>query len=335
MHTGHSLIYDDAPTRATARPISRSSEGKSKLIVIHSRSLPDPVNKKSLKLVIARTSILRSVSCVRVPTCGNSTFCGNASSRGFTRGSSGYTSKPTDANYHNVSLGAANTTKRGGRTCPSSSARITASSSTTLPRAVFTSTLPRFITLTSRSPTIPLVSSRSARPPLCTAPRGSPHRHTIPGRRSGGADCSRARASERRGRGGRGASRSRRVRGCRGCGWRGRASPRTKSGSSRCQPATSVRRWKSGGGRRGRGRGRSWRWLHRLRQRCWRRGCLAWRAMRRDKTGMGCAPFSLQACTSTRSYPAPLCAIHCTLGGSPPTSSRSKIPIRAVETLRR
>ena len=62
------------------------------------RSLPDPVSRKSLKFVIARTSIFRSVSCVRVPTCGKSTFCGNASNRGFTRGSSGNTSRPTDAN---------------------------------------------------------------------------------------------------------------------------------------------------------------------------------------------------------------------------------------------
>ena len=62
-------------------------------------SLPDPVSRKSLRLVIARNSTFRSVSCVDAPMCGNSMFCGNARNRGFTRGSSGNTSRPTDANY--------------------------------------------------------------------------------------------------------------------------------------------------------------------------------------------------------------------------------------------
>ena len=66
---------------------------------LNTESLPDPVSRKSLRLVIARTSIFCSVFCVDVPTCGNSMFCGNARNRGFTRGSSGNTSRPTDANY--------------------------------------------------------------------------------------------------------------------------------------------------------------------------------------------------------------------------------------------
>ena len=51
-------------------------------------TLSDP--RKCLKFVIARTSIF-SVSCMYVPTCGNSAFYKSASNRVSTRGSSGNT----------------------------------------------------------------------------------------------------------------------------------------------------------------------------------------------------------------------------------------------------
>jgi len=63
------------------------------------RSFPWPLRRKSLKLVSARTSMWRWESWFSVPMCGRSTFCGNSSKRGFTRGSFGYTSRPTDESY--------------------------------------------------------------------------------------------------------------------------------------------------------------------------------------------------------------------------------------------
>ena len=66
------------------------------------RSLPEFVSKKSLKFVIERTTNFRSELCVKTPTCGSSTFCGNASNRELTCGSSGYTSRPTYDNYGQI-----------------------------------------------------------------------------------------------------------------------------------------------------------------------------------------------------------------------------------------
>ena len=126
--------------------------------------LADPVSKKSLKFVIAHTTNFRSESCVQTPTCGSSTFCGNASSRGLTCGLSGYTSRPTDINCgrstdhdeKNTAVITVNivvcTKRQVTRTRPSSSPLLIPSSSTPPPRAVFTSTLLRFIALISPLP---------------------------------------------------------------------------------------------------------------------------------------------------------------------------------------
>src|ERR1700733_12425986 len=61
------------------------------------RFFPLPQVMKSLKLVIAFTSILRLASWFSVPTWGRSVVFGRLRRRGLIFGSSGKTSSPTDA----------------------------------------------------------------------------------------------------------------------------------------------------------------------------------------------------------------------------------------------
>ena len=61
-------------------------------------SKPLPLVRKSRRLESARISIFFCESQVSVPIWGSSVALGNSSSRGFTCGSSGNTSRPTAPN---------------------------------------------------------------------------------------------------------------------------------------------------------------------------------------------------------------------------------------------